>query len=55
MGGTFYGLDMDLIKSLNLENMITPHQPEQTQKPNKDDDKDFETLRRENSMIESNS
>ncbi|MFM7858181.1 MAG: hypothetical protein ACKO96_41250 [Flammeovirgaceae bacterium] len=55
MGGTFYGLEFSLLKSLKLDNMIptTPSMSESSAK--NDENKDFETLRRENAMIEDNS
>jgi len=55
---SFYGLDLELLEKLNLQNMVTEEKPDHMKlkpdqiksTPNNNDDKDYETLRRENQL-----
>ena len=57
---SFYGLDLELLEKLNLQNMVTEEKPDHmklkldqiksTTKQDNNENKDYETLRRENQL-----
>lgn len=46
---SLYGLDFELLQKLNMENLLPKEQPKETMQ----EEKDFETLRRENQIVDS--